>query len=207
MEPVLDYRIFGVPERMEWIERNKEILGLPPDRIILDPEHEGCLATARRAWSVPARGTHVVVLSDDVELCVGFTDYSTRIARAHPDEIISLFPIQFSDRRSVSRYPRRSPYVETKSLSGAGIMMKAEYVEPCLAFWREERTGDDTNIQAWAKTQGIQILTTLPAILDHIGLVSVHDPTRTLGGTAFFDRHPGWANWDDPYVTPWTNVV
>lgn len=204
---MIDIRIFGVPERMDMIRRNQELLGLPDDRIILDPEHNGCLPTAKRCWALEPAGEHVLVLADDVLLCYHFTDYLERIVRAHPDEIIGLFPIQFPDRRHVSRFPVRSPYVETKMLSGAAIMMRAEYVKPCLAFWKDERIGDDTNIQAWAKHEGIQILTTLPATLNHIGFVSVHDPSRSLGGTEFFRADPSDANWDDPYVTPWTNVV
>lgn len=202
----VDIRIFGVPERMDMIRRNQGLLGLPDDRIVLDPEHNGCLPTAKRCWGLPAEADHVLVLPDDVLLCYHFTDYLERIVRAHPDAVIGLFPIQFPDRRHVSRFPTRSPYVETKTLSGAGILMRADYIEPCLASWHSEG-GDDANIQRWAEREGIQVLTTLPAILNHIGFVSIHDPSRSLGCTEFFRADPSDANWDDPYVTPWTNVV
>ena len=44
----IDIRIFGVTERMEWIDKNKSILGLPDENIFIDYKHIGCAPTAKR---------------------------------------------------------------------------------------------------------------------------------------------------------------
>lgn len=207
----IDVRIFGVPERMPQIQKNKELLGLPDEHIIMDYEHIGCMPTARRAWSFKddetAKVSHIMVLSDDVELCDDFMSYCHRVIAAHPQEIISLFPLTLANRNMVGTLPTRSPYVVVQQCSGAGIMMPREYVDPCISYWRDDIRGDDTNITRWARDNGVQILTTLPALIQHLDGVSMFDPSRNLGGTEFFNPNPSWARWDDPYVNSWTNII
>ena len=84
--------------------------------------------------------------------------------------------------------------------------MKTEYVKPCLESWSEE-LGDDTNINRWASKNGIGVLTTLPATIQHIGDDSMHDKSRSIGRTDFYQKNPLSANWYDGYVMSWTNIV
>ena len=203
----IDVRIFGVPERTEWIEKNKKILGLLDENIIMDYEHVGCAPTAKRAWLKKTDKPFTMVLADDAEPCDNFLDYCERIVRAHPKYIISLFPFQFIKPVPGCRLPERSPYVLTNKLSGCGIIMRTEWVEPCIASWRRDAVGDDTSIQAWAEKNRIRILTTLPATIQHIGDVSVCDPTRVLGRTPYFEKNPSGINWDSDYITSWTNII
>lgn len=206
----IDVRIFGVTERLFQIEKNKKILELPDNRIFMDCEHIGCAPTAFRTWSYSDEesqsATHIMVLSDDVELCEDFMSYCYRIIAAHPDKIISFFPLTLAKRSQVSRLPTKTPYVQVESCSGAAIMMPAQYVKPCLDFWDHKIRGDDTNITRWAKANNITILTTLPSIIQHLDCVSIFDPLRNLGGTEFFEPDPSYLNWDDDYYTPWTNI-
>lgn len=207
----IDVRIFGVPERMSQIQKNKELLNLPDSHIIMDYEHIGCMPTARRAWlfkdDETESASHIMVLSDDVELCEDFMSYCYRVIAVHPEEIISLFPLTLANRTMVGNLPVRSPYVAVEHCSGAGIMMPREYVNPCIAYWCEDIKGDDTNITRWARNKGIGILTTLPALIQHLDGVSMFDPSRNLGGSEFFNPNPSWARWDDGYVNSWTNII
>ncbi len=203
----IDIRIFGVPERQNWIDKNKSILNLPDENIFMDYEHIGCAPTAKRAWLKKTDKPFVMVLSDDVELCDNFLSYCERIVKSHPHSIISLFPYQFIRPVPESRLPTQSPYVLTTTLSGCGIIMRNEWVEPCIDSWPSGAKGDDTNIQMWAKKNRIHILTTLPATIQHIGDISVCDPTRSLGRTPYFNKNPANVNWDSGYVTSWTNII
>ena len=204
---IIDVRIFGVPERIDWIKKKKEILDLPDENIIMDYEHVGCAPTAKRAWLKKTDKPFTMVLSDDAELVNGFMGYCERVVKAHPKNIISLFPFQFIRPVPGSRIPTCSPYVLTKTLSGCGIIMRTEWVEPCIRSWPPDAKGDDSNIQRWAEKQHIKILTTLPALIQHIGDVSVCDPTRSLGRTPYFDMNPANVNWDSTYVTNWANII
>ena len=203
----IDVRIFGVPERMDWIEKNKAILNLPDENIFIDYDHIGCAPTAKRTWLKKTDKPYTMVLADDAELCDGFMSYCERAVKAHPRSIISLFPFQFTKPVPGSKLPTKSPYVLTKTLSGCGIIMRTEWVEPCIDSWHPDAKGDDTSIQAWATKQRIKILTTLPALIQHIGDVSVCDPTRVLGRTPYFDKNPVNVDWDSKYVTSWTNII
>lgn len=204
-ESVLDIRIFGVPERMEIIQKNKERLQLPDDRIFIDENHEGLIPTAKRAWSHPTDKPHVLVLQDDVELSDNFKYYANIVASTCGDAIVSLFPLQFLRRLSMNRLPK-TPYVETKELSGAAIIMPAEWIEDCLSSWADSRRGDDVNILAWANNNNKKIIATLPALVQHIGIKSVFDPSRSIGGTDFWRKDPSPYDWKNPYITPWSNI-
>ena len=89
---------------------------------------------------------------------------------------------------------------------GLAVIMKKEYIKPCLESWSNE-FGDDVNITRWANANGIPILTTLPSIIQHIGEESFNDPTRIIGRTEFFNPDPKDENWDDGFVTSWSNVI
>lgn len=203
----IDIRIFGVPERNDWIEKNKSILGLPDENIFIDYKHIGCAPTAKRAWLKKTDKPYTMVLADDAELCDGFESYCECVIKAQPDKIISLFPFQFIHPVPGSKLPTKSPYVLTKTLSGCGIIMRTEWVEPCIDSWHPDARGDDTSIQAWAEKRKIKIITTLPALIQHIGDVSVCDPTRVLGRTPYFKKSPVGVDWNSKYVTSWTNII
>lgn len=210
-DPTIDIRIFGVPERMTNILSLKSVLGVPDDRVVIDVEHAGCIPTAKRAWGIGTESDFVLVLQDDVELCDDFLAYCARIASAHPKAIIGFYPGYFPRVNHIRRRPP-TPYISVDKISAPGIMMPSSYVGPCLGSWTDEdaatgRRGDDTNIQEWALTNGVTMLTTIPCIIQHIGFESVFDPGRNLGSSDFFAKDPFMEDWDSDYFTPWTNVV
>lgn len=202
----VDVRIIAVPERKDFVKKNQEILKLPATNIVWDKEHVGCVYTAKKAWCIETDKPFVLVMADDAELCKDFMMYCEKIIQVHPEKIISFFPNQFRKRNQVRNRERRSPYVSTREASGLAIMMKTDYIKPCLETW-DMSIGDDVNITRWAKNNDIQIITTLPSLVQHIGDESVHDTTRSIGRTYFFNPDPKHENWDDGFVTSWSNVV
>jgi len=204
----ISVRIFGVPERMDCIKKNQKILSVSDDHIFIDYDHDGVIPTAKRTWSKETDKEFTMVLQDDIDLCDNFLSYCNRIVRAHPNEIIALFPVQFVRRVPESRLPKKSPYISTNTLSGCGVIMRTEYVSPCLNRWTDDNAlGDDTNIQRWARENSVGVLTTIPSLIQHIGDVSVFLPGRVIGRTKYFEKDPKNVDWDNGYVTPWTNII
>lgn len=202
---MIDIRIIAVPERMENVEKMQETLKLPEENIFIDKAHKGVKYNAKRAWLKKTEASHVMVLADDAELCKDFLKYCNIIVDNFPEAIVSLFPFQFRKSTELSRYPW-TPYVSTNMVSGLGIIMPTEYIKPCIKSWKEEILGDDTNIRDWALANGKLILTTIPAIIQHLDYTSIWNPSRDLGGTAFYDPDPSSAKWDLTYVNNYTNI-
>lgn len=204
----IDIRIMCVPERLDNVKRINEILKVPEEKIFIDTSHAGVIPNAKKAWLAPTDKDYIMVLNDDLIFCNGFLDICNKIIKAVPNSIISLFPMQFQSRETIRSggKPTISPYVETDILSGVGIIMPTKYVKPCIESWLPDAICDDTSISLWAKKNNIPIITTLPATIQHIGDRSFFNPGRPPIMTEFFEGNPE-ANWDNPYVTSWTNLI
>lgn len=204
----IDVRIMGVSSRIDNIRVTQKRLNIPEENIIIDYEHEGCLKTAIKAWSKPTDKEFVMVLQDDIELCDNFAECCNRIVDAHPNKIIALFQFLITSRNVARNLP--SPYVSLGhgGASGQGIIMRTEWIADCLSGWETSGLkGDDTNINAWAEKTGKEIITTIPAILQHTGEHSVFMPGRILGKSDYYRKSAYKANWDNPFVTPITNII
>lgn len=201
----IDIQVYGMHERDNMIQNLKEKLSLSDDHIFYDDRPNGglCIYTAKKAWlaSVPKEVTHRVALADDTDVCNGFHDIATQIAQAHPKAIISFLPYEF-----MSRNPEiedlDTPYFKAHVLWGAAIMMPIEYLKPCFDWIKEQfddEIADDDGIERWARSQGIEILTTVPAIVQHIGDDSLLDPGRVVRRTVYYSENPE-ANWTSTKV-------
>lgn len=204
---MIDVRIFGVPERIDNITKNKSILGVPDNRVVIDSRHDGCSKTAKKAWGILPSDDHVLVLQDDIELCDSFLYYCGIMIDTHPNAIISLYPGAFPRMEYIKSLPRRTPYISTKEVSGQAIIMPSKYIDQCLASWSDDIAGDDIQIRNWSRTTDILRLTTIPCIVQHIGHSSVFDHTRDLGSSDFFVKDPSGINWREKYFTSETNVA
>lgn len=208
----ISVRIFGVPSRMECIKENQKRLGLSDEFIFIDENRDGCIPTAKRAWSYPTDKEFTLVLQDDIELCDDFASVCNRIVKAHPNAVISLFSLQLLSRHALYGRTKQltSPYIAAKAegVSGQGIILRTEWVEECLAAWGTSGlNGDDTNIGAWAQKTGKSILTTIPMPIQHLGVQSVFNPGRVLGGSDFYSKFAVKADWENPYATSVTNLI
>lgn len=200
----VDIRIFGVPERIENINKTKMALSVPDENIIIDYNHDGVLTTARKAWLKDTDRRFVLVLQDDIELCKDFMKYCCQILTVHPNEIIGL--CSMIQRRHVRKVQTVSPYVSIGFVAAPAIVMPTDYVKPCVESWEDSALGDDMNIIKWAKENNITMLTIIPSIVQHIGFQSVFNPERNLGGTDFYSDDPSDINWSNGFVTPFTNI-
>lgn len=194
-------KIYGVESRRTCIDSIVEKLSIPEDCIFIDDRPNGgdVMYTAKKAWlSDHGDATHALILQDDIEVCDGFLDICKTIIDTHPDKIVSLFPFQFL-RKDERLNNISTPYVATFGLSGQGIIMPVEYIKPCFDYIKivyNDDVADDTGIASWAFSTRTDIITTIPAILQHIGDISALDENRPIRRTVYYDPNP---------VADWTN--
>ncbi len=200
----LDVRIFGIEERMENILTLNN--HLPGVTVVIDKNHDGIIPTSKKTWLIPTESTHVMVLNDDVLLCNDFYNICVTMINTHPKSIFTLFSFPYMDGSRINRcggYPKKTPYVEVKSVGGAGIIMPREYIEPCISSWKPDAKHDDTSICEWAITNKIQILTPIPAILQHLPMPSTVGHPQMQ--TKIFEEFPV-ADWSCGFVLNESNV-
>ena len=202
---MIDVHIYGVHARDDMIRATVEKLGIPLENIHYDDRTNGgsILYTAKKAWlaSVSSGVTHRIVLQDDVQVCNDFLTIAEKIAEAHSADIIGFFPYEFMEKNSEIE-GLDTPYFRTRILSGCGIMMPIEYIQPCfdyIAATFEDACPDDWGIQAWADNQGIRTLTTIPALIQHIGDESISCKGCPVRRTVYFNESPQ-AHWGDSSV-------
>lgn len=206
----ISVRLMGVPERMEHIKKLVTQLNIPEEMVFIDPEHKGVIYNAKRAWLAETDKPFTLVIQDDCVVCDNFLYYCNKAIRAYPKAIFSLFPFQFTSYQQLMRrgyLPTVSPYVTTNLVCGCAILMPTEYVKPCIESWPADAKGDDISIQYWAEKTNKCVLTTIPVMVQHIGQESVFDKSRSLGGTDLFRKDVSGANWNNRFITPWTNLL
>lgn len=204
----IDIRIFGVPERMERIRELQRQLNIPDGKVVIDNNHEGVIATAKKVWLLPTDKSHVMVLQDDVELCDGFTEICEKIVKTHPDVIFSALSCDFYNQSVFNRYgmPKNSPYICVDNITAQCIIMPNRYIKPCINAWKDEIRGDDTNISYWANHNNIKMFISIPAIVQHVGVNSVFSPGKTWELSDVYCKTPS-ANWETKYYNNFTNFI
>lgn len=192
----IDIHIFGVHSREEMIRATAQKLSLSEDHVHYGDRPNGgsVMYTAKKAWlaEIPDGVTHRVVLADDTQVCNGFSEICTQMANAHYDDIISLFPFEYMYRQpGLDRL--LTPYVATDTLSGAGIIMPVKCIKPCFDWIDNHYPNakeDDYHIQLWAIANGVRMLTTIPATLQHIGDDSIFNPQAPIRRTDWYEQNP-----------------
>lgn len=206
---IIDIHVYGVHERDSMIASTVDKLGLSYDNVHYDDRPNGGLMvyTAKKAWlaPVPDGVTHRVALADDVEVCDEFWAICERIAQTHPDAIVSFFPYEFMNRNPEIE-GMDTPYFAAGILSGCAIMMPVEYIKPCFDYINavfEDNCADDEGIQAWAEKRGKKMLTTIPALIQHIGDDSIANKGSFIRRTVYYDPKPV-ADWESKKVIKYT---
>ena len=197
-------KIYGVQSRMGMIKATAEKLSVDEENIFLDDRDNGGdpLYTAKKAYlSDCGDATHGIFLQDDVEVCDNFIEICEQIIAAHPNKIIGLFPFDYM-RYDSKLDSLESPYLEIRVLSGQGIIMPIEYIKPCFEWLKstyDDKIDDDKGIHQWAKYSGVKVITTVPALVQHIGDVSAIDTSRKVRRTYYYSKNPV-ANWSNPII-------
>ena len=206
----LAFKIYGVLQRINIIKSIADQININSNDIYLDDRPNGgdALYTAKKAYlSDTGDATHLVVFQDDVELCNDFINICEQIIAAHPDKIVSLFPFDYQ-MYSNQCENIGTPYLSVDIMSGCGVIMPVQYIEPCFDYIKSEfddKIEDDMGIKKWAEHAGVDIITTIPATIQHIGDRSILNKYRPIQRTYYFEKNPiaDWSNqnvWKKPKI-------
>lgn len=205
---MIDFHIYGVKTRRRFVDEVSSALSILDQNIHYDDRQKGgpILYTARKAWfaDIPERVTHRIVFQDDIEVCDNFKGIVTQIEKTHPKDIIGFFPFEFRERIPQIE-GQDTPYFLASPLSACGIMMPIEYIQPCFDYISGhfgETVDDDYAIQKWAQYAGIRVLTTIPALIQHIGDESVANKGAGIRRTVYYQKNPQ-ANWSSKKILHW----
>lgn len=180
--------------RDELIHNLKQQLELEDTSVYYEDRPNGGLAiyTAKKAWLAPIEPgeTHRAVFPDDVEVCDNFKEICEQIVTTHPDSIISLFCWRgIESNEQFKNLP--TPYIKSKLVIGMGIIMPVQYIEPCFEWIKvtyDDNIADDAAIQYWAEHNGVQVITTIPSLVQHLGDDSILSPGTFIRRSAYFDK-------------------
>ena len=206
---MITYKIYGHPSRIDMVRRLQKSLNLPNTEVYLDdrPEKGYCIYTAKKAWLAPLEEgeTHRLALPEDMEICNGFKDIVERIVRAHPNDIIGLFPFDYEIIVPDAFFRDNTPYIECCVLSCCGTIIPVQYIKPCFDWIYEkyhDEIADDTAIQAWARRNGVKCITTIPSTVQHLGDTSLVTPNAPIRRTRYFQKDmDANVNWDNPKIS------
>lgn len=178
---MIDVRIMAHPSRREHVEHILAVLSLPEDAVAWDDRETtgDAMYTSLKAWTQPLPDgcTHRLVLQDDVEPCDNFLEIAEQVAANFPAQIVSFFHCE--------RYPDGTRYKRTSFLWGCAVMLPATLVKNCWDFieripeqpWYRNAGDimhhDDNCILAWAVFNEVPIINTVPALVQHVGDMSL----------------------------------
>lgn len=204
----IDTKIYGSLKRENLLKSLQKQLNLPRSEIFLDDRPNGGNAyyTAKKAWLAPVEEgiTHRLAFPDDMKICNNFYEILYQIVKTHPEKIISLYPPSIYYKKEWAKF-LKTPYIYPISLAGCGVVMPIEYIEPMFKWIDKtyadkiDTIADDTAMENWAKKEGIKVISTVPSLVQHMGDVSLEDPSRPIRRTPFFEENPK-ADWSNPNI-------
>lgn len=150
--------------------------------VVCDPDPDGF----RSPWrcyrhcleTTPQDATHRVVLQDDVLPCPGFREAAEAAIRAQPDRLITFFvagaPREYRD--SVYRACNASrPFAELRNsrwTPAVALAWPKAMIAPLLEFvdaqnWPQVFRADDEIIGRFTRHAEVQVLATVPCLIEH----------------------------------------
>ncbi|MEV4847547.1 hypothetical protein AB0K20_30590 [Micromonospora matsumotoense] len=157
-----------------------------PVQVVVDPDPDGPpspLRTAKRAWAAIAPGaTHHVVLQDDILPTAGFAEHLHRALAARPTDGVTLSVQQTSPRNSYAvrrtalagrPFAQMSAAEWTPTLALALPVAYAEELARFLAGIPDEDVDDDGPVTRFCAERAIQVVATVPNLVEHADLVSL----------------------------------
>ena len=205
IESNLNYSIFieGVRSRDDNIKVLLDALKLSSNNVIYDDNKEGPLKSLITGLSKFNNCTHNIILQDDCLLCNNFISICEQMIQTHPDKVIGLFPYDFLDEK-VLPLESDSPYYGLKILSGVGIIFPSKYSKDFIEYAKEKGDPwkDDMSLRDFCLDFNIEMLQTIPAIIQHIGDVPVIDKSNPYGirRSKYFQENPIDIDWKNKNI-------
>ena len=80
--------------------------------------------------------------------------------------------------------------------------MPNKYIPKMIEYMRRQKNlscGEDLVIGWFARDNKIPLLTTIPSLVQHIGDVSILDPSKSIRRTQYFEENPA-ADWSSQKI-------
>lgn len=207
---MLTIKMTAIDKRCDMADALRKSLGLRDSDIFWDDRPEDArgdaMYTVRKAWLSPQEPgeTHRLVISEDLEVCENFRQICEEMIKAHPDACFSPFTTVLNDPY-YDEFCRtlKTPYVDHSiGIFGCAILLPSHLIQEAFD-WIDANLQpdvmDNTAMNAWLHYKGLPILTTIPCTIQHIGDISVVDPTWPVRRTTRFDPH-ATADWSNKEV-------
>jgi len=199
----LSISIMASPSRMWHVEKMLERLSPYEPRVLVDRYHEGCWATAKRAWAAFDRAADQhLVLQDDVYTCPNF--------KAGCEAALSALP----DPRPVSFYANRKVIEEARSAGSAWALIDGgtwgqamslpTHLIPEFFEWERERVKpefqhDDSRTAMFCVERELMVHCTVPSLVEHVGhahsLFGHSAPVKRVARWYIGEADPTEINW------------
>lgn len=175
----IDIKIYGTHQRDFLIEPLRQTLNLSKENVIYDDRPNGGLVmyTFQKAFMQPLDNdiTHRLCIPDDMIVCNDFINITNKIIEAQPDKIICLFPYCFHEHEDL--YEKvYSPYIKNNGIvTGNGIILPVQYINPFFEWVHKvfkenfDEAREEWCLYKWAELNNIQIINTIPSLVQHIG--------------------------------------
>ena len=170
---IIEYRIMGVPERREkYILPMLSRLGLPEDIVSYDYKKTGnAMENAKRTWLKETDADFVCVFQDDLLLAHNIKSIINECAEHFPKAVFSFY----NPRIHPEERTNETPYVRVVGygLYGPALLIPTYMIKP-IFYWGDVVYGrdfphDDTVIGFFCKTHNVDVMTTNPSIVQHLG--------------------------------------
>lgn len=198
----VEIRIRTCPARAEMAEKLRNELGLPETSVFTDDRENGgnpLYMWFKMTENIPEDATHICLLDDDVEVSTGFKQIVEQMTAAHSQCAFSLFTTDLNSGYFDDFISNlETPYVTCSKLFGCAVILPVSILEECFNWigtdCNLETAHDGHDLQEYLEQKGIQILTTIPGVVQHDGDVSLYDPGLPIRRTARFEKNPN-ADW------------
>lgn len=192
--------VIGIKERKSFIENICKKIKV--DKIVLDKTKQGPLHSVIVALSEVCliNDDYFIILQDDALPCNNFLQICEKITRSHPKSVVGLFPYDFLDKE-VKPVNNNCPYYDLGILSGVCVIFPAIYREKYLEFAKKSETPmqDDLTLYNFCQQENIEMIQTVPAVVQHIGAESFLNKGASERKSDYFDENP-IANWESREV-------
>lgn len=196
-----------------WAEGRREALGrllrsmgdAGAPMIVASTEREPPFVWALRLWRYMAGigGSHIVFLNDDVTVCPRFVEACEAIARALPDEVVSLHTTAREAEPCANAWGVSSTWLRSYWVTGPGYMVPRARLDSLLRFAEERadyfaHTNEDNFMMQWLWSEQRPAWHCVPALVKH---------DASVPSTYGFDEHPDrtssvtWERWPHAPLT------
>lgn len=153
------------PDRAHFIPYLQERLG--GDIPVVYDEKQNIWDTCRRAWlTIDRSAEYGLVIQDDAIVCNGFERKAKR--RLKEDAIYSFYAGDLLRTRITRAVRQGENEVRTNHIyHEIALAMKTKRIEEMVRFCDEREAQDDHEIDRYARREGLEIIHTIPSLIDH----------------------------------------